>query len=109
MPLLHDAGGDNFDRNSHVFVTVYGSVQVKVFDVDRHEFGIGSGQDAIEETLGCCDVGGGRINVSLVIDEVAASGEADSFGFGLIWFLWSYFDNRISRLVVFRLTEPWGR
>jgi hypothetical protein len=41
-----------------------------------------------EEALGCDDVGGGSTNVSWVLDEVAANGEADSFGF---FFLWSDF------------------
>jgi hypothetical protein len=34
-------------------------VQVEVFGVDRHEFCIGSGEDAVEEALGCGNVGGG--------------------------------------------------
>ena len=64
LVLLHDAGRNNFDGDSHVSVMVHGSVQVKVFDVDRHEFCIGNGQDAIEEALGCGNVGGGSTKVS---------------------------------------------
>ena len=92
LVLLHDVGRDDFDMDSHVFVTVHGSVQVKVFDVDRHEFGIGIGQDAVKEALGCGNVGGVNTDVSWVFDEVVASSEADSFDFGLIW---SYFGNDV--------------
>jgi hypothetical protein len=56
--LPDDAGRNSFDRDSHVRVLVHGSVQVEVFDVDRHEFCIGSGQEAVE-ALGCAYVGGG--------------------------------------------------
>jgi hypothetical protein len=82
--------GISSDGASHVFFMVHGSVQVRVFDVDHHEFCIGSGRNAVEETLGCGDVGGGSTNVSYALDEVAADGELNAFGFGL---LWSYFGN----------------
>jgi hypothetical protein len=82
LVLLYDVGRNDFDGDSHVFVMVHGSVQVRLFDVDRHGFCIGNGQDAVEEALGCGNVGGGITNISL--------GEADSFGFGL---LWPYFGN----------------
>jgi hypothetical protein len=52
LVLLHDAGWNDFDGDSHIFVIVSGSVQVKYFDVDRREFCIGSGQNAVEEALG---------------------------------------------------------
>jgi hypothetical protein len=80
LVFLHDAGR----RDAHEFVTAHGSVQVKVFDVDRLEVGIGSGQDAVEEALDCGYIGGGSTNDSWVFDEVAANGEVDSFGFGLL-------------------------
>jgi hypothetical protein len=37
LVLFHDAGGNYFDWDSHVLVVLHGSVQVEVFDVDRHE------------------------------------------------------------------------
>jgi hypothetical protein len=63
---------------------VHGSVRVKVFDVDRHEFCIGSGLDAVEEELDGGSVGKGSTNVFWVLDEVAANGEANAFDFGLL-------------------------
>ena len=46
--LLHDAGRNFFDGDSHAFVIVHGSVRIKVFDADRRAFCIRSGQDAVK-------------------------------------------------------------
>jgi hypothetical protein len=70
--------------------SVHGSVQVEVFDADRRAFCVWSEQDAIEEALGCGNAGGGSLNVSYMLGEVATNGEADAFGCCL---LWSYFGN----------------
>jgi hypothetical protein len=77
LVLFHDAVRDDFDRDSHVLVLVHGSVQVEVLDVDGHEFGVGSGLDAVEEELGCSLVGGGGADVAVVLNEVTAYGEAN--------------------------------
>jgi hypothetical protein len=65
-------------------VTVHGGVQVEIFDADRYVFCIGSGWDPVE-ALGCNDSGSGSTNVSRILDEVAATDEADTFGFSLLW------------------------
>jgi hypothetical protein len=70
LVLLHDAGRNDFAGDSHMLVLVHGSLQVEVYDVDRHELFIRSGQDAVEEALGCGDV-----------DDVPDNGKADAFGF----------------------------
>jgi hypothetical protein len=51
LVLLHGVGRSDFDGDSHEVVLVHGSVQVEAFDVDRDEFCIESGQDAVEEAL----------------------------------------------------------
>ena len=61
---------------------------------------MGNGQDAVEVALSCSNVGGGSTKVSWVLDEVIASGEADAFGFYL---LWSYLE-RMRRWVAARRT-----
>ncbi len=68
----------------------HGGIQVEVFHTNRHAFCIRSRLDTVEEVLGCNNVGGGSTNVSWVLDDIAANGEVDAFGFGL---LWSYFGN----------------
>jgi hypothetical protein len=45
LVLLHDAGRNDFDGDLHLLVMIHRSVEVEVFDVDRHELYIGSGQD----------------------------------------------------------------
>jgi hypothetical protein len=60
---LHEAGRKDFDGDSHILVLDHGSVEV--FDVDHHEFCIGSRQDAVEEELGCFNHGGGNANTNV--------------------------------------------
>jgi hypothetical protein len=46
--------------------------------------GLLSGNDAVEEDFGSSHVGGRCADIAWVVDEVAADGEADSVGFGLL-------------------------
>jgi hypothetical protein len=59
---LHDVGRKDFDGDSRIIRLVHGSI--------RHELCIGSGQDTVEEALDCGNVGGGRINVSWVLERL---------------------------------------
>ena len=37
LVLCHDRGGNVFHRDSHVFIPVHWGIEVKIFDVNRHE------------------------------------------------------------------------
>ena len=84
MILGHDVGRDELYWDADVFVAVHWCAQVKVFYVDAHVFGAWSGEDAVEEELDSCEVGGGCADFAFVDYSVASHGEADAFGFGFV-------------------------
>ena len=49
--LVHDGWREEPDGDAHVLVARHGGVEVEVLDVDGHELGVGSGEDAVEEGL----------------------------------------------------------
>ena len=49
MVVVDDLLWNEFHRDAHVFRSFEWCVEVKVFDVRRHEFGGGFGDDAVEE------------------------------------------------------------
>jgi hypothetical protein len=55
--LINSAARDVFHWNAHAFLMVHWHVEVKVFNIDCHEFEIWGGDDAIEECLDGCQVG----------------------------------------------------
>ena len=46
--LLHDDFGNLLDGDAHVLVSGHGRTEVKVFEIDGHEFGVGGRYDAVE-------------------------------------------------------------
>ena len=50
--LVDDFLRDDVNVEEHVFVAFHWCPQVKVFNIDTHEFGIGSGGNAVEEDFG---------------------------------------------------------
>ncbi len=46
--FINDVLGEQFQFHSEVLVTVHGSHEVVVLDVDRHELCVGGGDDAVE-------------------------------------------------------------
>jgi hypothetical protein len=70
------------DRNSHVLVILHGSVQVELFNVDRHEVCVGSGHTLSRRHFAVMmSAVGVRANVSWVLNEVGANVESDAVGF----------------------------
>jgi len=49
LVLLHDARWDILDWNPHVFIPLHRSIQVKIFNVNGHEAGAGSGDSAVDD------------------------------------------------------------
>ena len=72
--------GEDVKREFHVFVSCHWCAEVVVFDVDTHEFGIGSADNAVAEDFEswevCCACG----EFARVCDEVAAGGDTNSVG-----------------------------
>lgn len=48
LVVVNYVEGNILDRYAHVFVAIYGSVEVEVLDVHRHELSIGCNKDAVE-------------------------------------------------------------
>ena len=53
----HDVCWDVFNSYAHAFIFCHRGVEVEVFDVGCAEFGVGCGQQAVEETFDCGEVG----------------------------------------------------
>jgi hypothetical protein len=63
--LVDDFLGYDIERESHVLVSIHLSVEIEIFNVNSHEFGIGSGNDTVEQQFGCGYAGGGCAEMSL--------------------------------------------
>lgn len=72
--LFDDVGGKHGVGNEHVFGFFHGGHEIKVFQVEVHEFGVGGGDDAVHEEFESGKVGVGGSGRSVVLDAVAADG-----------------------------------
>ena len=76
----HDGFGDHTYGDAHVG-EVFGfhwCFQVKVFEINRYEFAIGSRDDAVEHCFDSGEIGSLGADVAIVVDAVAANSEADT-------------------------------
>ena len=48
LVLFHDGGWNDSDWNPHVLVGVHGCVQVEVFQVHAHHFGVRCGENTVD-------------------------------------------------------------
>jgi hypothetical protein len=65
----------------HVFVALHFGVQIKILDIETHEFGVWRRNDAVEDNFGRGDVSGRCADIVGVIDQVTAYDETGSMGF----------------------------
>ena len=82
--LGDDFVGDQLDWQLHVLVPFHGGAIVKVFDIEDHELGVGSGDSAVEETFSCGQasaLGGGDTGK---IESVAAHSDTDTMCLGFV-------------------------
>ena len=75
---VHELGGDENNRDPHVFKPVKGGAKIKVFDIGTSVSGCRGGNDAIPHDLGGSEVGGPGGEFVGIVDEIAAGGDADS-------------------------------
>ena len=59
---------EQFQFHVKVFVSIHGSHEVKILDVDSHEFCIGCGDDAVEHELDCEEISCGCAAVIWIVD-----------------------------------------
>ena len=76
---------NELDGNANVFVAVQRRTQVEVLEVARHEAAIVVGDNAVDQDLDCCHVGGFCARVAWVIDSVASEREAEPSWIGFFW------------------------
>ena len=77
LVFCHDRVGDDGDGDAHVLVLLHGRVEIEILEVGSRETGIGCGDHAIEEYLDGSEIGGLGADIAIVLDAVAADGEAD--------------------------------
>ena len=80
--LGHDGVGDDGDWDAHVGVVLglHRRVQVEILEVAGHEAGVLCGDDAVQDGLDGGEIGRFGADVAVVVDAVAADGEADAVG-----------------------------
>jgi len=81
--FFHDGVWDDRDGDAHVFVLFHGSVKIEVLQIGSHELGIGGGDHAIEEDFDGSEIGGLGADITIILDAVAADGEAYT---ARVWF-----------------------
>ena len=72
LVLFIDSFGDLVDWDPHVFVALHWCVQVEVFNIESAESCVWCGDDAVEQNLGCGDVGCFGGDFAWVVDLVTA-------------------------------------
>ena len=78
--MLDDFVGDESVEQFHVLEAFHWRAVVDFFDVKHHEFGIGSGQGAVEETLDGCEagtLGGGNARIIELISTTRDTATMD--------------------------------
>lgn len=84
LVIVKDIGGDVFNVNPHVFVVLHWGAEVEVFNVDRHEFGVFGGEDAVEDDFCGGEGGGFGADGARIGDSIAADGESDTTRLGFL-------------------------
>ena len=88
--LFHDGVWDVLDWDVHVLFALHWSIEIEVFNVRCHKLGAWGGEDAVEEALGCGNIGGLRADIAWVVDFVATDSETDSLGVGFVGLVGGY-------------------
>ena len=88
--LFKNIFGDEFDRNTDVFITFHIVVEVKILDVDPHEFAARGRDDIVENDFTCGEGGCFGANISWIINTIAAGSEPDSSGIVFHWAVGHY-------------------
>ncbi len=65
----------------HVSVALHFCIEIKIFDVQTHEFGVWRGYDAVEDNFGRRDAGCWCADIVRIIDQVASNGETVAMRF----------------------------
>lgn len=82
--LEHDGSWDLAHMNLHVFIAGHGCIQVEVFDIHGHEFGIGSGDDTVEKDFGSGECSSFGRDFTWVVNAVPTDSVADTAGLGFL-------------------------
>ena len=82
--LFHDVWWDILDWDAYVFETFHGRSQVKILDVNCHVFRARGGDDAVDEDFDGGEVGCRCADIPVIDDSVAAHGETNALGLGLV-------------------------
>lgn len=85
--------GEDGKWHFHVFVAFERSTEVKVLDIDAHEFCFGGAEYTIPNDFTCGQVGRSCSEFTWVVYEVSAGG--DSYAIRVL-FLWAIVDNNSS-------------
>jgi hypothetical protein len=75
-----DLGRQHEGRDADVFVHFKVATQEEILEVDRHEFGLGRAEGAVEEQFGGNDVGGFCGDAAMLFNFVSAGGPTDATG-----------------------------
>lgn len=84
--LAHDRIRDIFHRDTHVFESSHGVVQIKINNIEGGEFCVGGGDNAVYQDLDGGEIRGRSTDIAGVLYAVSTYGKADSFGFLFVRF-----------------------
>lgn len=77
-----DIGGNEGDRDHHVFIASHRSIQVEVLDVHGHEASTWGGEDTVEEKFGCGEARGFCTDITRIVNAVPTHCPANTTGLG---------------------------
>ncbi len=64
--------GKQFQLHSETFILAHWCYEIKIYEVDGHEFGVGSGDDAVQHQFDSQEIRGGGAAVVRIIDQVSS-------------------------------------
>jgi len=78
--MQHDVLWQHVSGDVHVgiILCIHGGSKTKVFQVTHHAFGIGHGEDTVEQDFGHCEICHFGAYITIVMDAVIPNGLADA-------------------------------
>lgn len=84
--FVNDFLGNERDGEEHIFVSGHWCAEVKISDVDAHEFGVAGGDSAVEKSFGAGEIGDFGTDIAWIVNEIAATCQSGAIHFRLVGF-----------------------